>query len=188
MGHRRAALLLLAKRLECLADLAPLQMSDLGRDPLQRPCDQRKGRHEARVPVARDDLGGDGIGAQAELAADVLLYLWIDGGVGADSAAHPPDRNFLCLMRQPFLRTVQLRDPAHHLEAERDRLGHHAMRAAGHEGAAVADRELGRCLAHRSEIAGDDARRFDQLHRRRRVVQVLARHPHVDVAGLRLAD
>jgi hypothetical protein len=91
-------------------------------------------------------------------------------------------------MRQPFLRSIQLGDPARHLEAERDRLGHYAMGAAGHQGSAMADGELGRGLAHRREVAGDDARRFDQLHRRRSVVQVLAGHPHVDVAGLRLAD
>src|SRR5450756_2339773 len=108
----------------------------------------------------------------------MLLHLRIDGGVRADSAAHPPDRHLVRGARQPLLRTVQLRHPTRDLETERDGLGHHAVSASGHERAAMADRQVGRGLAHGREIVRDDARRLDQLHRSRRVVQVLARPPN----------
>ena len=43
VGHCRAALLLLAKGLERLADLAPLEVADLSRDPFQGPGHRSEG-------------------------------------------------------------------------------------------------------------------------------------------------
>src|ERR1700674_963835 len=91
--HRRAALLLLAERFEGLADLAPLEVPDFGRDPLQRAGHQRQRRNEVRVAVARDHLSRNNVRPQAERLADVLLALWVDPDVGANRATHPANRS-----------------------------------------------------------------------------------------------
>jgi hypothetical protein len=126
--------------------------------------------------------------SQPELLAYVLLHLRIDCRMRADGAAHASHGDLAGSPHQTLLRTVELRHPARDLETKGDRLGHDAVSAPGHQRAAVADRQVGRGVAYRREVVSDEARRLDQLHRRGGVVQVLARHPQVHVAGLRLAD
>ena len=52
----------------------------------------------------------------------------------------------------------------------------------------MAHRQLGGRLADAHQVANDDLRRLDDLHRHGVVVEVLAGHAEVDVASLRLAD
>jgi len=85
--HGGASLLLFAKRFESLADFAALEMTDLGRDALQRAGHDREGGHELGVAVARYDLRGDTVDPQTELAAHVLLDARVDRGMGANGAA-----------------------------------------------------------------------------------------------------
>ena len=62
------------------------------------------------------------------------------------------------------------------------------MRAAGHQSLAVPHRQLGGCVSNVAQVAGNQMRGLEQLHRHRRVVEVLARHAEVHVASLGLTD
>ena len=66
--HRARALLALAERLLDLAHLGALEVADLGREALQAGARQRDRAQQLGVAVARDDLGGDRLGREAELA------------------------------------------------------------------------------------------------------------------------
>ena len=63
--HRRAALLAGGERLGDLADLGPLQVTNLGRQPLDPARDHGKRGEEHGVPVARDHLGRDRLRSRA---------------------------------------------------------------------------------------------------------------------------
>ena len=54
------------ERLLGLADLAPLPVAHVRREPLDRRRDERERREERRVPIARDDLRRDRLGREAE--------------------------------------------------------------------------------------------------------------------------
>jgi len=118
----------------------------------------------------------------------VLLHARIDGRVRAHRAADAADARILGGRLQARDRAIQLRDPACDLETERDRFGDDAVRAAGHQRPAVLDGQVGRGLADGGEIVHDLPRRFHHLHRHGGVIQVLARHPEVDVPRLGLSD
>ena len=186
--HRRASLLFLAEGFERLADLAALKVADLGRDSLQGPGSDGQRGHVAGMAVARHDLRRDDVDLEAQLAADMLLDARIDGCVCADGPADPAHPCFFGCALQASDRAVELGHPARDLEPKRDRLGDDAVGAASHQGAAVADRDLGRRLTHGAEVADDEPRGLHHLHRHRGVVQVLARHSQVHVAGLGLAN
>ena len=64
--HRRRALLPFGEKLLCLADLVSLPMANVRREPLDARADHRERRKERRVPIARDDLGRNGLSAEAE--------------------------------------------------------------------------------------------------------------------------
>jgi hypothetical protein len=130
--HRRAPLLLFAKRFERFTNLASLQVPDLGCDPLERPGREGKRRHEVRVPVTRYDLGRDSVRLEAELFADVILDLGVDRGVSADRATHPSDGCVVGGTSQALARAIELRHPTGNLEAEGDRLRHDAVGPPGH--------------------------------------------------------
>ena len=66
--HRARALLARAERLLDLAHLGALQVADLGREALEPGAGERDRLQQLGVAVARDDLGGDGLGAEAERA------------------------------------------------------------------------------------------------------------------------
>src|SRR5215831_17099609 len=107
MRHGRRALLLLAKRLEHLPDLAALKVANLCGDALQRARDRRQRGHEGRVHVARDHLRRDDVWTQAERLAYVLLDPRVDGGVSAHRAADAPDGDLLGRALEARARAVQ---------------------------------------------------------------------------------
>ena len=89
-----------AERLLHLAHLRAREVADLGREPVERGGDERERGEELRVPVARDDLGRDGLRLEAEPLADEPLELGIGRGVRADRAGELADAH-------PFERTPQ---------------------------------------------------------------------------------
>ena len=185
--HGRAALLLLAKWFEDLPDLAALEVADLGGDPLEGTRHGRQREHEGRVHVARDDLSGDRVGAEAELSAHVLLDPRVDGGVRADGAAHATHGDLFGGALEPGLDPVKLGHPAGDLEAERGRLGNDAVSASGRQRSSVLNSKACGRLTDCSQVAPDDRRRLHQLKREGGVVEVLASHAHVHVARLGLS-
>src|SRR6185437_1301975 len=73
--HGRGALLLIAEVLLGLADLGALEVADFDGDLVEGAADDRERGDVGRVAVALDDLGGDGVGAQAEAGADAFFML-----------------------------------------------------------------------------------------------------------------
>src|SRR2546428_10187599 len=136
---RRASLLLLAEGLECLPTLAALQMSYVCRDPLQRCSRKRESGHEVRVAVPSDHLSGDRIRFQPKLGAHIVLDSRVDRRMRADGATDAAYRNLVAGLVEPRQRSIELRDPPGHLEAEGDGLRDHAVSAPGHEGPAMSD-------------------------------------------------
>ena len=149
MRHRGAPLLLLAERLERFSDLGPLEVTDLDRDPLQRPGGDRERRHEAGVAVARHDLGRNFIDLQTKLAADMLLDPRVDGGVRSHRTAHAADGGFVGRAPEATDRAIELRHPTRDLEAERGGLGDDTVGATRHQSLAMPDRQLRRRFARR---------------------------------------
>ena len=140
------------------------------------------------MPVAGDDLSRHGVDLQAQLAADVLLHAWVDGRVRTHGPADPADGRVFGGLVEAGHGAVKLGHPPGGLEAERDRLGDDAMRPAGHQRAAVPDRQLGRSLAHGGQVLTDEAGRLHDLDGHPRVIEVLARHTQVHVACFGLPD
>src|SRR5207249_8019825 len=107
------------------------------------PGDGRQRGHEAGGAVACDDLGGDDIDLEPELAADVLLDAWVDGRVRADRTADATDASVLGGGLEAGDGPIELSHPARDLEAEGDGLGDDAVRASRHQRPPVLDRQLG---------------------------------------------
>jgi hypothetical protein len=99
VGHGRRALLPLGEELLGLQHLGPLHVADLDGDVLDGGRDHAQRGEEHRVPVARDDLRRDRLGAQAQFLADMFLDRRVDIGEGPDRArdrarGHLPPRPF----------------------------------------------------------------------------------------------
>ena len=188
--HRRAPLLLLAERLERLAHLAPLQVANLGRDPLQRTrppspaptCSPRDGR--ARRPASRP--GRPGARGARRRAPRPVGRAWracrprpLTCPTAASSAARS---------RRSSARSSSATQPAT-LKPNVIGSAHDAVRAARHQRAAVA-RSPARPAASRTAARSPAMirGRLDELHRHGGVVEVLAGHPQVHVPRLGLAD
>ena len=85
------------------------------------------------MPVALDDLRGNLVGLQTEFLADVLSR---PSGSGARSVPTAPEILPTAIdvagALEPFERPAKLVVHQRHLQAERDRLGVDAVRAADH--------------------------------------------------------
>ena len=139
VGHCRRALLALAEGLLGLADLGPLEVSDLGCEALEPSARERDRREQRRVAVARHDLGRGILGPDAERVANVPLDLWRNGCVGADRAGDGADRGIGERRLEPFQVAVGLECEAGEAEAEGGRLGVDAVRAPDAERVRVLD-------------------------------------------------
>ena len=128
--HRRAALLADVERLLGLEHLGALEVTDLHRQPLDRGGDHRQGGEIGGVAVAGDDLGGDGLDAQAHLFGDVRLHTRVDAGEGADRPGDGAGGDLESRHRQPLPRADEFGVVAGELEAECGRLGVDAVAAA----------------------------------------------------------
>src|SRR6266566_2001298 len=99
-------------RLCGIAELAALQVADLGRDSLQCPGRKRERRHEARVAIPGHDLRRDGVWLQAQLCAYILLDARIDSGMRAHRAADATHRDVVGGALDTGPSAIQLGDPA----------------------------------------------------------------------------
>ena len=148
-----------AERLLDLAHLGALQVADLGREPLQAGAGQRDGLQQLGVAVARHDLRGDRLGAQAQALEHARLEVRADVRVGADRAGDLADRGLLEARSQPLGVAVGLEREAGELEPERGRLGVDAVGAADAQRVDVLARPLG-------QRGGELARAGEQRARR----------------------
>ena len=172
MWHRRGALLARGERLERLAHLGALEVADLEGEPLERGADAGDRVQEGRVPVAGDDLGRHRLAIEAEGPEGRLLDAGIGVGVGAHSAGQLSDADAGERSFEPHATAAQLAEPAEQLQAERGRLGMHAVRAADRRRMPVL---LGACAER--DVDGVDAleqdpARVSELERQRRVDDV----------------
>ena len=90
--HRRGALLARgANGSSASRTSRALQVADLGREAVERRCRGSRARQQLGVAVARDDLRGDVLDAQAERRQRELLDARVDVAVGADGARELAD-------------------------------------------------------------------------------------------------
>ena len=82
------------------------------------------------MAVARDHLGRDRLGLQAEFRRDMVLDPGIDVGEGADRAGNRAGRDLLARRDEPRPGARKLGMGERELEAESGRLGVDAVRAA----------------------------------------------------------
>ena len=104
----------------------------------QVPASTASGREERRVAVARHDLRRDRLGREPEPPSTAGLDLGRVVGERADRAGQLADRDLVARLDQRAPAAAQLGVPARALEAEGDRLGVDAVRAADHGRVAVA--------------------------------------------------
>ncbi len=128
--HRRAALLAGREIFLGLEHLGPLQVADLGREPLDRGGDDSERGEEHGVAVARDDLGRDRLDPEAQLGGDMGLDPRVDIGEGADRARDGAGRDLVARRDHPGPRPGELGISVSELEPEGDRLGMDAVASA----------------------------------------------------------
>src|SRR6478609_8547278 len=123
MRHRRRAFLARRKILLDLADLGPLQVTNLGRQALDRGSDDRERGEIGGVAVAWNHLGGDRLRAQAEGARNVFLDAWVEVGEGAYRARQRRGPDLLTRGVQAAAGADKLGVGDGELHSERRRLG-----------------------------------------------------------------
>ena len=155
------------------------------RQPLDRGGDHAQDREEHRVAVARDDLGGDRLRLEAQLAGDMLLHLGRDVGEGADRAGNRAGGDLVARGEEAGAAAVELGIGLGELEPEAGRLGVDPVAAANGRGELVLDRAPLQHREQRVEVGEQQFRRLLELHRQRGVEHVGAGHPLVQVTRLR---
>src|SRR4051794_9481493 len=181
--HRARALLLpRAERLLGLADLGALEMADLGREALEAGARQGDRLQQRRVTVARDDLRRDRLGGEAEAGEHARLELGVGRRVRADGAAERADRRLRERLAQPLRVALGLEREARELDAERRRLGLHAVRAPDAHRLDVLAGALGERTDELLGAGDDDLARRADLQRERGVEDVGRRQAEVDPA------
>ena len=128
-GIAERALLADRERLLGLAHLAALQVADLDREAVEAAGEHGERREQGRVAIARDDLRGGGLDVEAEALERDRLDARVDVPVRADGAGELADGDAAQGVGEPLAVAVELEPPAEQLEAERRRLGVHAVRA-----------------------------------------------------------
>ena len=123
-----------------LSHLRASEMTDLGRDAIERRGGHRERRHVLGMSIALDDLGARILGPQAESRTDQLLDPRVDRGVGADHPADRPDAHRLAGAPEPLTVAIELEGHHRELVSERRRLGMHAVRSADHGRVAIGER------------------------------------------------
>ena len=86
MWHRRRTLLARREEFFRLQNLGALHVADFNGNVFDRRRDNAECCEEHRVAVARDHLGGDRFGNEADAFADIFLDVRVDIGKGADGA------------------------------------------------------------------------------------------------------
>ena len=171
--HRRRALLPLGERLLDLADLGLLQAADLERELLERRAGDGQRRQQLGVPIALNHLRRDRRRLEPEPPADVGFDRRRQVRERADRARQLADADDrLARARTRSTSRAELRVPERQLQAERHRLGVHAVRAADHRRAAMLERAIADRLGQRVEILQDDVARLAHLQRLRGVDDV----------------
>ncbi len=137
MGHGGGALLPLAEIFLRLQHLGPLQMPDLGGQPLHRACHHSERGEILRVAVARDHLRGDRLWLQPELLRHIGLHAGVDMGEGAHGAGDGAGAHLLLRRLEPFSGASELRIGISELEPEGGGLGMDAVAAPDRGGVLV---------------------------------------------------
>ncbi len=160
-------------------------MANLGREPLDRGRDYAERREILRVPVARDDLGRDGLDREAELGGDMLFDFRRHVGEGADRARDCAGRNPVARGGEALAIARELGMGLRELEPEGRRLRVDTVASPDGRREFVLERPT---LEHREklvEVLEEEVRGLFQLHGKRGVEHVAARHPLVKPAPLR---
>ena len=134
------------------------------------------------MAIALNHLRGDGRGGKAEPAADVGFDRGVEVGERADGAGDLADGDGGTRLSHAAEVATELVVPQRQLEAERHRLGVHAVRAADHRGAAMLVRPRLHRVAQRAEQRQDEVGRLDHLQCLRRVDDVGRGEPEVQPA------
>ena len=131
--HRRRAFLSFAERLFDLTDLGASEVADLDGELVERRRAHGERREQLRVSVALDDLRRRRRRLQPKAFARDPLDLGVDRRVLADGSGELADAHAFERACDARASTVELERPDRELEAERRRLGVHAVRAADAE-------------------------------------------------------
>src|SRR5690348_2967537 len=108
-------------------------MPNLGREFIERRCEQRQRVDNLSMAVALNDLRRHWRGAQTKLPADVLFEIRRNIGMRSDSARYFADPDVFSRILQPPSMAPQFVVPDRQLEAKCNRFGMHAMRTADHD-------------------------------------------------------
>ena len=179
--HRRGALLPGGEIFLGLAQFGALQMADLGGEPLDRRGDQRQRHEELGVTVARDHLGRDRLGLEAELLGDMGLDR--AGRYWRRCRPRPRSRRSrsrLARGDEPLAVARELGIMPGELQAEGRRLGVDAVAAPDGQRIFVLERAPLQRREQRVEIGEQEVRRLLQLHRKAGVEHIARGHPLMD--------
>jgi hypothetical protein len=176
--HRRTALLAGREILLDFEDLGALEVANLDCQPLDRRGDDAKRRKERGVAVARDDLGRNRLGRQAEFASDMGLDFGRDVGERADRARNRAGRDFIARRDQPLAVARRLGIALRELEAEAVGSGVDGRGSGRSSGVSLCSSARRFSTLSSSSMSGDQqVCGLLQLHGQRGVEHVGAGHP-----------
>ncbi len=187
MRHRARPLLAGGEIFLGLEHLGPLQVADLGRQPLDAAGDNAEDREIHRVAVTRDDLRADRLDRQSHLVGDPRLDERVDVGEGADRARDGAGRDLGACRDEPGTAAVELGIGLRQFQPEGRRLGVDAVAAADRRRIPEFEGSAAQHGEQRVDIGDHQVGGARQLDAEAGVEDVGTRHPLVDEAR-RLAD
>ena len=176
MAHR--------KELSPFQHLGALHVADFGGDVFDAGRNDAEGRKEHRVTVARDHLGADRFGAQAQLFADMVFDGGVDIGKGADRAGNGTGGDFPAGLFQAVLVAVHFRIKARKGQAHCRGFGVNAVAAAHTYGHFVFQRALFQRRQQGIHIGQQYVGGAHQLHVQAGVKHIRRGHALMHEAGL----
>jgi hypothetical protein len=188
VGHRARPLLPDSEGLLRFADLAPLPVADVGREPLDSGGDEAHRAEQLGVAVAGHDLGRDGLRSKTERAERPSLDRRGEVSVGPHGACNLSvcDR-FPCadetLASPDDLRVVTGED-----DAERERLGEDPVTPTDHRCLHVLPRAPGESGGQRLGPLDEEIGRVAKKDRERGIEDVTRCHPAMKPARVRSGE
>ena len=140
------------------------------------------------MAIACQNLRRKRVGRKTQLSTDVLLYEWVDAGIGSNSTADCARCCNLASLLQTRLGALQGPSPAAELHAERHGLSMDAMGAAHAQGFLELESATLAGFTQQGDVLQNDVQRLGNLIGKSRIAQVGRSHTVMNPTARRLGS